>query len=66
MFSSGKEEIRTFDKLKQRFMMALIRVYFEQECQTVIETDASDLVLGSIGSQFQDKRLHPVAFHSRK
>jgi len=32
----------------------------------VIETDASDFALGAILSQFQDKRLHPVAFHSRK
>jgi len=32
----------------------------------VIKTDGSDLALGAILLQFQDKRLHPVAFHSRK
>jgi len=32
----------------------------------VIETDASDFALGCIISQYLGKRLHPVAFHSRK
>jgi len=32
----------------------------------VVETDASDFALGCVLSQFKDKRLHPVAFHSRK
>jgi len=32
----------------------------------VIETDASDFALGCILSQYLGKRLHPVAFHSRK
>ena len=32
----------------------------------MVETDASDFVLGCVLSQFKDKRLHPVAFHSRK
>ena len=31
-----------------------------------METDASDFLLGCILSQFKDKRLYPVAFHSRK
>jgi len=32
----------------------------------VVETDASDYALAGILSQFHCKRLHPVAFHSRK
>jgi len=31
-----------------------------------VETDACDYALGCILSQFHGKRLHPVAFHSRK
>jgi len=46
--------------------MAPILVHFYTERETVIKTDASDFALGAILSQFQDKRLHPVAFHSRK
>ena len=32
----------------------------------MVETDASDFALGYVLSQFKEKRLHPVAFHSRK
>jgi len=32
----------------------------------VVETDASDYALGCILSHFHGRRLHPVAFHSRK
>jgi len=46
--------------------MAPILAHFYLEQETVIETDASDFALGAILSQFQDKRLHQVAFHSQK
>ena len=32
----------------------------------MVETDASDFALGYVLSQFKEKWLHPVAFHSRK
>jgi len=32
----------------------------------VVETEASDFALGCVLSQYQGRRLHPVAFHSRK
>jgi len=32
----------------------------------VVETDPSDFGLGCVLSQYQGRRLHPVAFHSRK
>jgi len=32
----------------------------------VVETEASDFALGYVLSQYQGRRLHPVAFHSRK
>ena len=31
-----------------------------------METDASDFALGCVLSQFKDKRLYPVVFHSQK
>jgi len=65
-FSWGREQNIAFEKLKQRFTTVPILAYFYPERETVIETDASDFALGAILSQFQDKRLHPVAFHSRK
>ena len=42
-------------------------VHFLSGRPTVIETDASDYVLGAVMSQeCEDGRLHPVTFHSRK
>jgi len=32
----------------------------------VVETDASHVGLGCVLSQYQGRRLHPVALHSRK
>jgi len=65
-FSWGREQNIAFEKLKPQFRTAPILAHFYPERETVIETDASDFALGAILSQFQDKRLHPVAFHSRK
>jgi len=65
-FSWGREQNIAFEKVKQRFTTAPILAHFYPERETVIETDPSDFPLGAILSQFQDKRLHPVAFHSRK
>ena len=65
-FSGGREQNIAFEKLKQQCTTAPILAHFNLERETVIETDASDFALGAILSQFQDKRLHPVAFHSRK
>ena len=65
-FSWGREQNIAFEKLKQRFTTAPILTHLYLEQETVIETDASDFALGAILSQFQDKRPHPVAFHSRK
>jgi len=62
----GKEQQEAFDDLKRRFVSAPILCHFYPELDTVVETDASDYALVCILSQFHGKRLHPVAFHSRK
>jgi len=62
--SWGREQNIAFEKLKQQFTTAPILAHFYQERETGIKTDASDFALGAILSQFQDKRLYPVAFHS--
>jgi len=47
--------------------MAPILTHFDTQRPIVIETDSSDLALGAVLSQRDDKnRLHPVVFHSRK
>jgi hypothetical protein len=41
--------------------------YYDPNCQCILETDASDVVLEAILSQRSDDNvLHPIAYHSRK
>jgi len=65
-FPWGKEQQEAFEDLKRRFISAPILCHFHPDLNTVVETDASDYALGCILSQFHGRRLHPVAFHSRK
>jgi len=65
-FFWGKEPQEAFEDLKRRFISAPILCHLYLELDTVVETDASHYALGCILSQFHGKRLHPVAFHSRK
>jgi len=52
--------------LKKRFTTAPILSHFYPGRKTVIEIYASAFALGCVLSQYQRRRLHPVAFHSRK
>ena len=65
-FVWGKDQQEDFKYLKQCFTTAPILCHFHTDRDTVVETDASDYACGCILSQFQEKRLHPVIFHSRK
>jgi len=65
-FHWGREQEEAFEELKKRFTTAPILSHFYPGRRTVVETDASDFAQGCIQSQYQGRRLHPVAFHSRK
>src|SRR5882757_8770652 len=65
-FGWGKDQEEAFLELNKRFKSAPILAHFYPDRRTVIETDASDFALGCVLSQYLGKRLHPVAFHSRK
>ena len=65
-FDCQAEFQEAFDMLKKRFTSAPILRHFDPELQCVIECHASDFAIGAILSQEVEKRLHPVAFHSRK
>jgi len=65
-FHGGREQEETFEELKNRFTTAPSLSHFYPGRKTVVETDASDLVLGCVLSQSQGRCLHPVAFDSRK
>ena len=64
--SWGPEQNKAFEELKMRLITASILGHFFLDRETIVETDASDFALGLVLSQFKDKRLHPVTFHSRK
>jgi len=61
---SGREQEEAFEELKKRFTTARILSHCYPGRKTVVETDASDIALGGVLSQYQGRRLHPVAFHS--
>ena len=65
-FRWGREQEEAFKELKERFTRAPVLSHFYPGRKTVVETDASDFRLGCVLSQYQGRRLHPVAFHSRK
>jgi len=65
-FHWGREQEEAFEELKKTFTTAPILSHFYPGRKTVVETDASDFALGWVLSQYQGRRLHPVAFHSRK
>jgi len=65
-FHWGREQEEAFEELKRRFTRAPILSHFYPGRKTVVEMDASDFTLGCVLSQYQGRRLHPVAFHSRK
>ena len=66
LWSWGPEQDKAFAELKQRFTSAPILAHSYPDQKTVIETDDSDFALGCILSEYLGKRLHLVAFHSRK
>ena len=65
-FYWGPKKVKALEELKTRFITAPIQEHLYPNWETVVEMDASDFALGCVWSQFKDKRLHQVAFHSRK
>jgi hypothetical protein len=60
-------EQKAFEKLKSMFSTTPILQHIDQEKSFVVETDSSDFAMGAVLFQEGgDKKLHPVAYHSRK
>jgi hypothetical protein len=58
---------KAFVDLKERFTTAPILTHYSPEHQCIIETDASDFVLGAVISQkSSNDKLYPMAYHLRK
>lgn len=66
-FSMSEAAIKAFNKLKEAFQDAPVLNHFVPSRKIVLETDASDVALAGILSQYDEEGvLHPIAFHSRK
>ena len=65
-FHTGKEQEEAFEELQKRFTTAQGLSHSYPGRRTAVETDASNFALGCVLSQYPGRRLHPVAFHSRK
>ena len=63
-FHWGREQEEAFEEWKKRFTTAPILSHFYPGRRTVVETDTSNFALGCVLSQYQGRRLPPVAFHS--
>jgi hypothetical protein len=58
---------RSFKKLKKSFVSAPILCHFNPKRKIVVETDASNLVVTGVLSQYDnDNILHLVTYFSRK
>jgi hypothetical protein len=58
---------KAFINLKEYFTIAPILTHFNPKCQCILETDASNFMLGAVLSQKEDNdMLHPIAYHSKK
>jgi hypothetical protein len=58
---------KAFVNLKECFTTVPILTHFNPKRQCIVETDATDFVLGAVLSQKEDDdMLHPIAYHSRK
>jgi len=60
----GREQEEVFEEWKKRFTTAPILSHFCPGRKTAVETDASDFALRYVLSQYQGRRLHPVAVYS--
>ncbi|MBW0570445.1 hypothetical protein O181_110160, partial [Austropuccinia psidii MF-1] len=65
-FPLNEKAVRQFHQLKEAFTISPILSHFDPSLPTIVETDASDYVLGAVLSQISDSGKHPIAFDSHK
>ncbi|MBW0560730.1 hypothetical protein O181_100445 [Austropuccinia psidii MF-1] len=61
-FIFNEEALSQFKILKEAFTTPPILSHFNPLLPTIVETDASDYVLGAVLSQVNDSGKHPIAF----
>lgn len=64
VFSCGEADTSTFAYLKGRFTMAPILTYPDNDCQFILETDASDFATRAVLSILKEDKWDPITFSS--
>ena len=64
VFCWGEAEVHIFTSLKERFTMAPILTYPDNDCQFHMETDASKFATRAVLSILKEDKWHPIAFSS--
>ena len=65
-FSWGPDQSKAFQDLKAAFSTAPVLLRFNPDKGIILETDASDVAVGGVLSQYDDEgRLHPVDHFSK-
>ena len=57
IFSWSDEADAAFEKIKKMFVSASILMQFDPDCDTLIETDLSDYVMGGLLQQYNNNRF---------
>ncbi|MBW0568587.1 hypothetical protein O181_108302 [Austropuccinia psidii MF-1] len=65
-FLLNEEALSHFHQLKEAFTTTRILSHFNPSLPTILETNASDYVLGAVLTQVSDSGKHPTAFNSHK
>ena len=65
-WQTSPEIERAQKQLVTAFTTVPVLRHFDHETPAIVKTDASNFALGGILSQYQEGRLHLIAFHSRK
>jgi RNase H-like domain found in reverse transcriptase/Reverse transcriptase (RNA-dependent DNA polymerase)/Chromo (CHRromatin Organisation MOdifier) domain/Integrase zinc binding domain/Integrase core domain/Aspartyl protease len=66
-FVWNEQAQKAFEELKRRFTEPPVLVFFDENKQSRVDTDASDQALGAcLSQQGEDGKWRPVSYHSRK
>ena len=64
VFEWKEAQQHTFDMLKEKFMIAPVLAYPDNNCQFRLECDTSNYATGAVLSILKEDKWHPVTYHS--
>ena len=64
VFKWKETQQHMFDMLKEKFTIAPVLAYPNNDCQFCLESDASNYTTGAVLSILKEDKWHPVPYHS--